>query len=159
MNSINNNIKNLVALPNYIVSMIQNMDKNCSNVVLPSTADIEKAKELLREFKGGVVPTGNFWMMNKLNQDMDKSVRMTPPSKPEIVKALLTINRFKITDKVYRSNDIISGIEAMLKGPEGNRNYLKDIEWLFFMTQGDLFLDYIQFANQKVRESKSRSEN
>jgi len=122
MNTINNNVKNLVALPNYIVSLIQNMDKNCSAVVKPSTADIERAKELLKEFKGGVVPTGNFWMMKKLNQDMDKSLKMTPPTKPEMVKALLTIKRFKINEKVYRSNDIISGIEAMLKGPEGNRN-------------------------------------
>jgi len=51
---------------------------------------------------------------------------------------------------------MINSIEELLKGPESRRNYHRDIQYLSFMTQGDIFMDYIDIRNQKIMEKKKR---
>jgi len=43
-----------------------------------------------------------------------------------------------------------------MRGKDSNRNYLRDIQMLFFMTRGDLFLDYLPISNQKIKLAQAK---
>jgi len=80
-------------------------------------------------------------MLQKLNIDMSSQDKLKRPTATEVQRGLQTIFRFKSMELVYRSNDILSVIDQMLRGKDLNRNYLRDIQMITFMTKGDLFLD------------------
>lgn len=90
-------------------------------------------------------------MLQKLNLDMSSDDKTKSPTKDEMKRGLQTIFRFKSMELVYRSNDILGVIDQMLRGKDLNRNYLRDIQMINFMTKGDLFLDYLPISNQKIK--------
>jgi len=137
-------------------SLIKLIKRPCFGVEVPDQSDMDTAAASFNKLMRGVSPIGNFWMMTKLSDDMDNHEKMAAPSKDEILKAILSVKRFRLNERVYRSNDIIAGIDGMLRGPDLNRNYYREIQLIFHMTKGDLFLDYMQIANQKIRSAKSK---
>lgn len=64
----------------------------------------------------GVVPMGDFWMMTKLKAEMSLTELGTHPDHKEILRAALTINRFRSLTGAQRSLDIIKVIQTSLKG-------------------------------------------
>jgi hypothetical protein len=44
----------------------------------------------------------------------------------------------------------------MMRGKDSKRNYLKDIQLFFFMTRGDLFLDYLPISNQNIKLAQAK---
>lgn len=121
--------------------MVKLISKPCNAVEHPDQSELDAAQAALQRLKRGVTPVGNFWIMKKLADDMDSHDKMTQPSKDEVIQAVLTVARFKLSDRVYRSNDVIAGIDSMLRGPDLNRNQYRDIQMVNHMTKGDLFLD------------------
>jgi len=99
-------------------------------------------------------------MLQKLNIDMSSQDKLKRPTATEVQRGLQTIFRFKSMELVYRSNDILSVIDQMLRGKDLNRNYLRDIQMITFMTKGDLFLDYLPISNEKIKiaQAKERGE-
>lgn len=61
-------------------------------------------------------------MMQKMNIDMSKEDKLDRPSKELMKRGLQSIWRFRSSDRVYRSNDILSVIDQMLRGKDLNRN-------------------------------------
>lgn len=139
--------------------MVSLITKPCTTVEYPDQSELDAAYNSMKKMMNGITPTGNFWMMAKLNEDMDNHEKMKGPSKEEVIKSVLSIKRFRLNDKVQRSNDIIAGIDEMLRGPELNRNQQRDIQLIFHMTAGDLFMDQLQVANQKIRTAKAKANN
>jgi len=48
----------------------------------------------------GVTPLGDFWMMNKLKNEMTVEELLGTPKKAELLKAAMTINRFKSLERI-----------------------------------------------------------
>mmetsp|Transcript_50659 Transcript_50659/g.42689 ORF Transcript_50659/g.42689 Transcript_50659/m.42689 type:complete len:204 (-) Transcript_50659:263-874(-) len=132
--------KALLALPMIMEEYVKLMIKPCE-LQLPSPEMMAEANQKLTQVQRGITPEGNFWMMQKLNLDLSNLDKVSRPSNKDIKSSLQTINRFSSTEKVYRSNDILTVIDKMMRGENLNRNFLRDIQMIFFMTKGDLFLD------------------
>jgi len=87
----------------------------------------------------GVIPIGDFWVMEKLKGLMDKKALLKQPQKEEVMLAAVTLWRFRSNEVVSRSVDVIAIITTMLKGDKQDRNLLRDLEWIGgFMAAGDL---------------------
>lgn len=118
---------------------------------------MEDAGNTLNKVLKGVTPIGDFWMMRKLRSEMNITDVVMMPTSKELLKACLTINRFKSLNKTFRSMDIVKQIQVTLKGDFMNRNMIRDIEFLNFMSKGDVFMDFIQFRNEKIVEAKRKA--
>jgi len=81
-------------------SMIKLMKNPCIGVEIPDQSDIDSAASSFQKLMRGVSPIGNFWMMSKLSDDMDNHEKMAAPSKDEILKAIMSIKRFRLNERV-----------------------------------------------------------
>lgn len=64
----------------------------------------------------GVTPLGDFWMMNRLKQDMKPDELLEKPKKGDLKKAAETIYRFRSLTRVYKSMEAIKNIQMCVKG-------------------------------------------
>lgn len=91
--------------------------------------------------KKGVVAQSEFWMLKKESAAMDKKEIMANPHKDEVEIACKTIFRMRSSGDVFRSVDIINGIHVEMKGVNGDKNMPKWIEFINFMSKGDIYFD------------------
>lgn len=63
------------------------------------------------------------------------------PSKKVLMSAVMTIKRFKSEGIVFRSVDMIKGIQKSMKSDDYSQNKLKQVLFVNFMVKGDVFLD------------------
>jgi len=68
------------------------------------------------------MPQGDFWMMKKLVNSIEKSKLVTAPTRKEILRAAVSIYKIRSNDIILRSLDIIKQIESIFKGDESKRN-------------------------------------
>lgn len=97
------------------------MIKPCQ-VVHPTPEEMAKAKSKLFEVYKGITPESQFWMMQKMNIDMSSEEKLERPDKVLVERSLQSIYRFRSSERVYRSNDILSVIDQMMRGKDLNRN-------------------------------------
>jgi len=90
------------------------------------------------ELKKGVTAQSEFWMLKKEAAGMDQAELLRNPIKEEVEIAVKTINRMRSSGDVFRSIDIINGMQTELKGVNGDKNVLKMVEFINFMSQGDI---------------------
>jgi len=102
----------------------------------------------------GVVPLGDFWIMHKLGGLMPTNEKIDAPNKNDVMLAAVTIWRMRSNEVIFRSVELIKNIQEMFKSEKMDRNFLRDIEWINFMSTGDAFIDFLQFRNERLRLSK-----
>lgn len=119
----------------------------------PDKGTLDNAMNLFNNLSNGIMPQGDFWMIKKLLTAIEKSKLVTAPTRIEVLKAVVSIYKIKSNDVILRSLDIIKQIEQMFKGDDSKRNLMRDIGWLNFMTQGDIYLDFMEIRNQKIAEN------
>lgn len=78
--------------------------------------------------KKGVVAQSEFWMMKKQSATMDKNDMVSNPTNDEVLIACKTIFRMRSSGEIFRSIDIINGLQTEMKGKNGDINTLKAIE-------------------------------
>lgn len=80
-------------------------------------------------------------MLKKEAAGMDQAELLKNPIKDEVEIAVKTIYRMRSSGDVFRSIDIINGLQVELKGEHGDKNVLKMLEFVNFMSQGDIYFD------------------
>lgn len=104
--------------------------------------------------------------MNKIKLTDPKGLDEQPKT-TAVLQAAVTVERFKAEGLVFRSLDIVKGIQKSVKGDGYDRNYLKQVMLINFMTKGEVFLEYITMrqemrvekAKQKAEEANKNSES
>lgn len=78
-------------------------------------SDLEKVFQKYLEAKKGLVPQSDFFMMQKIMNTDSKDIDQHP-TKSSLFKAIQTIFRFKSESLIFRSLDMIKGIQKSIKG-------------------------------------------
>jgi len=105
----------------------------------------------------GVVPLGDFWIMKKLKGGMLEEDLKKIPSRKETINASLTVWRLRSNDVIFRSAELVKSVQTIMKGDNMDRDFHRDIMWLYHMTKGDEFIDFLEFRNQKIKDRKAKA--
>lgn len=102
----------------------------------------------------GVVPLGDFWLMLKLLSMLSDEELLKAPMREEVLTAAVTLWRMRSNEVIFKSTEAVKSVQIMLKGDKIDRNMLRDISWLNFMSRGDEYIDFLEFRNDKLRLAK-----
>jgi len=105
----------------------------------------------------GVVPLGDFWIMKKLKGGMLEEDLKKIPSRKETINASLTVWRLRSNDVIFRSAELVKSVQTIMKGDNMDRDFHRNIMWLYHMTKGDAFIDFLEFRNQKIKDRKAKA--
>jgi len=78
-------------------------------------SDLEDSFQKYLDMKKGLIPQSEFFMMNKIKTSDPKGLDEQPKT-AAVLSAVVTVHRFKLEGLVFRSLDMVKGIQKSLKG-------------------------------------------
>jgi len=93
--------------------------------------------------------------MNKIKLTDPKGLDEQPTTNL-VLQAAITVERFKAEGLVFRSMDIVKGIQKSLKGDSYDKNYLKQVLFINYMTKGEVFLEYLTIRQEARAENEKK---
>lgn len=78
---------------------------------------MQKAFQSYLDLKKGTEPQSDFFMMKKILTTDSKGLDKEPKT-GVLLQAVITIDRFKASGLVFRSLDLVKGIQKSLKGDD-----------------------------------------